>query len=393
MHKEKTMTETRYFGRRLKRNEDPRLLTGQALFTDDVDLPNMGHVAFVRSPHAHARLLHIDTSAAEQLEGVIAVYTTDSLGDYWQPGPLLVSPPPVEGMVYNQRTQVPLAKDKVRYAGEPLAMVVAESRYIAEDATEQVWVEYDPLPPLVDLEKAIAQDAPFVHDDVAFVPGIGANLNAYVKQVKGDGSRFDAIARNAHLVLKRRFYYDHGAAAAMENRGIVAEWDRRAGRLTVWDTTQAPISIRNGLAGMLGLSENQIRVIAPFIGGGFGPKIMMFYPEEVLVPWAAIQLQRPLKWIEDRAENFVATTQERDQIHWAEMALDEDGRILAVRDRFLHDAGAYAPYGLTVPLNSQCTLLGCYDIPAYSTASSHPFLPTSLLSLPIAEPAANMVFL
>src|SRR5690554_3529964 len=116
------MTETRYFGRRLKRNEDPRLLTGQALFTDDVDLPNMGHVAFVRSPHAHARLLAIDTSAAEQLEGVIAVYTADSLGDYWQPGPLLVSPPPVEGMIYNQRTQVPLAKDKVRYAGEPVAM-------------------------------------------------------------------------------------------------------------------------------------------------------------------------------------------------------------------------------------------------------------------------------
>lgn len=359
------MTETRYFGRRLKRNEDPRLLTGQALFTDDVDLPNMGHVAFVRSPHAHARLLAIDTSAAEQLEGVIAVYTADSLGDYWQPGPLLVSPPPVEGMIYNQRTQVPLAKDKVRYAGEPVAMVVAESRYIAEDAAEQVWVEYEPLPPVIDLEQAIAPDAPLVHEDVAYVPGIGANVNAYVKQVKGDGHRFDAIARNAHLVLKRRFYYDHGTAAAMENRGIVADWDRRAGRLTVWDTTQAPVFVRNGLAAMLNLSENQVRVIAPFIGGGFGPKIMMFYSEEVLVPWASMQLGRPIKWIEDRAENFVATTQERDQIHWAEIAFDENGRILAIRDKFIHDAGAYAPYGLTIPLNSQCTLLGCYDIPAY----------------------------
>lgn len=166
-------------------------------------------------------------------------------------------------------------------------------------------------------------------------------------------------------MVSRRFYYDHGTAAAMENRGIVADWDHRAARLTIWDTTQAPISIRNYMASYLGLSENQVRVIAPFIGGGFGPKIMMFYPEEAMICWAAMQLGRPVKWIEDRSENFVATTQERDQIHWAEMALDERGRILAVRDKFLHDAGAYAPYGLTVPLNSQCTLLGCYDIPAY----------------------------
>lgn len=359
------MAETRYFGKRIKRNEDPRLLTGQALFVDDVDLPGMGHVAFLRSPHAHARIVNIDASAAEKMHGVMAVYTAESLGDYWQHGPLLVSPPPIENIVFNQRTQVPLAKDKVRYAGEPVVMVVAESRYVAEDAVDQIWVEYEPLPAVVDLEQAIQQNAPAVHDDVAFVPGVGANVNAHVVQTKGDGARFDAIARNAALVVKRRFYYDHGAAAAMENRGIVAEWDHRAGRLTIWDTTQAPVFIRNGMAALLGLSENQVRVIAPFIGGGFGPKIMMFYPEEVLVPWAAMRLKRPLKWIEDRAENFVATTHERDQIHWAEMALDGNGRILAIRDKFLHDAGAYAPYGLTVPLNSQCTLLGCYDVPAY----------------------------
>ncbi|NLF64971.1 MAG: xanthine dehydrogenase family protein molybdopterin-binding subunit [Chloroflexi bacterium] len=357
--------ETRYFGRRVKRNEDPRLLTGQALFTDDVDLPEMGHAAFLRSPHAHARILSIDMSAAEALEGVIAVYTAEDLGDYWQPGPLLVSPPPVEGIVFNARTQVPLAKGKVRYAGEPVAMVVAESRYIAEDAADLIWVEYEPLPAVVDLEQAISVESPRVHEDVDDVPGVGANVNAHVVQIKGDGARFDAIARNAHLVVKRRLYYDHGTAAAMENRGVVASWDRRDQRLTIWDTTQAPVFIRNGMAALLGLSEQQVRVIAPFIGGGFGPKIMMFYPEEVLVPWASIRLQRPVKWIEDRSENFVATTQERDQIHWAEMALDTEGRILAVRDRFLHDAGAYAPYGLTVPLNSQCTLLGCYDIPAY----------------------------
>jgi carbon-monoxide dehydrogenase large subunit len=358
------MAENKYFGERIRRNEDPRLLTGQALFVDDVDLPRMGHVAFVRSPHAHARILGIDASTASDMEGVIAVYSAESLGDYWQQGPLLVSPPPIEGIIFNQRTQVPLAKGKVRYAGEPVVMVVAESRYIAEDAVDQIWVDYEPLAAVVDLEQAILPDSPRVHDDLEIGPA-GANVNAHVVQIKGNGAHFDAIARNAALVVKRRFYYDHGTAAAIENRGIVADWDHRAARLTIWDTTQAPISIRNYMASYLGLSENQVRVIAPFIGGGFGPKIMMFYPEEAVVCWAAMQLGRPIKWIEDRSENFVATTQERDQIHWAEMALDEHGCILAIRDRFLHDAGAYAPYGLTVPLNSQCTLLGCYDIPAY----------------------------
>ncbi len=359
------MAERKTFGKRMKRNEDPRLLTGQALFTDDVNLPNMGHVAFVRSPLAHARITGIDTSFAEEREGVIGVYTAESLGDYWQHGPLLVSPPPIDDLIFHERTQVPLAKGKVRYAGEPVVAIVAESRYIAEDAVDEIWVDYDPLPAVVDIEEAIKEDSALVHEDVAYIPGVGANVNAHAVQIKGDGERFDAIAKNAHLVLKRRFYYDHGAAAAMENRGVVADWDFRAGRLTVWDTTQAPISIRNGLASLLGLSENQVRVIAPFIGGGFGPKIMMFYPEEVIVTWLAMQLERPVKWIEDRSENFVATTQERDQIHWAEMAFAEDGRILAVRDKFLMDTGAYAPYGLTVALNSQCTLLGCYDVPAY----------------------------
>lgn len=353
------MGATQFFGERIKRNEDPRLLTGQALFTDDVQLPGMVHAAFLRSPHAHARILSIDTTAALEKPGVLAVYTAESLGDYWEPGPLLVSPPPVPDIVFNERTQVPLAKGKVRHVGEPVALVIAESRYLAEDAAEAIWVEYEPLPAVVDLEKALAPDAPLVHDDLS------SNVAAHVVQTKGNGRHYDTIRRQADVVIKRRFRYDHGAAAAMENRGVVAQWDRRAARLTMWDTTQAPVVIRNGIAAMLGLSENQVRVIAPFIGGGFGPKIMMFYPEEVLVPWAAMQLDRPVKWIEDRAENFVATTHERNQIHDAEIALTKDGRILGVHDVFLHDAGAYAPYGLTVPLNSQCTLLGPYQIPNY----------------------------
>ncbi|MCP4360496.1 MAG: xanthine dehydrogenase family protein molybdopterin-binding subunit [Chloroflexi bacterium] len=352
------MAATQFFGERIKRNEDPRLLTGQALFTDDVHLPDMAHVAFVRSPYAHARILSIDASFAWEQEGVLAVITAEDLGDYWQPGPLLVPPPPVKDIVFNQRTQVPLAKDKVRFVGEPVVMVVAESRYIAEDAAEQIFIDYEPLTAVVNLEQAVQPESPLVHDD------LGNNISAHVVQKKGE---FTAVKEKADLHIQRRFHYDHGIAAAMENRGIVAEWDKRAHRLTIWDTTQAPVSIRNGMAALLGLSENQVRVIAPFIGGGFGPKIMMFYQEEVLVPWAAMQLDRPIKWIEDRAENFVATTHERNQVHDVEAAFDSNGCILGIHDTFLHDQGAYAPYGLTVALNSQCTLLGPYDIENYTS--------------------------
>ncbi len=349
---------TRYFGERVQRNEDERLLTGRALFVDDVELPGMLHAAFLRSPHAHARIRSIDVTAALRREGVVAVYTAADLGDYWRPGPLLVPPPPIDGAVFNERTQVPLAKDKVRHAGEPVALVIADSRYVAEDALAEIVVDYEPLPAVVDLERALAPGAPCVHDD------LGTNVAARVRQARGN---YAEAAKRADLVIKRRFVYDRGASMPIETRGVVAQWDGKADKLTVWDTTQAPVVIRDGLAAMLGLSERQVRVIAPFIGGGFGPKIMMFYPEEVLVPWAAIRLGRPVKWIEDRAEHFLATTHERGQIHDAEMALTKDGKILGIRDVFLHDTGAYDPYGLTVPINSQCTLLGVYVVPHYDS--------------------------
>ncbi|MFQ5708198.1 MAG: molybdopterin cofactor-binding domain-containing protein [bacterium] len=347
---------TRYFGERIKRNEDPRLLTGNALFVDDVHLPDLLHAAFLRSDYAHGRIKSIDVTAARNCPGVVAIFTAEDLGAYYRPGPLLVPPPPIENLTFNQRTQVPLAKDKVRHVGEPLAVVVAESRYQAEDALESIVVDVEPLQAVVDLETALEPGAPLVHED------LDANLAAHVVQGKGD---YQAIRARADLLVKRRFYYDRGASAAIENRGIVAHWDEKSQQLTVWDTTQAPIPIRNGLAPMLGLSESQVQVIAPFIGGGFGPKIMMFYPEEMVIPWVALQVRRPVKWIEDRRENFFATTHERGQVHDAELALSRDGRILGVHDVFLHDTGAYDPYGLTVPINSQCTLLGPYHVPNY----------------------------
>jgi len=352
------MEPRRQIGERVRRNEDARLLTGRALFVDDVRLEGMLHVAFLRSQHAHARLGRVDATAARSRPGVVAVYTAADLGDYWRPGPLLVPPPPIAGLVFNACTQVPLARDKLRHVGEPIAMVVAESRYLAEDALDDITVDAEPLPAVVDLENALREGAPRVHEHLP------SNVAAHAIQRKGD---YAEAKRLAHRVIKRRFRYDRGASAAIENRAVAAQWDPRAEELTVWDTTQAPIPIRNGLAQLLGLLQSQVRVVAPFVGGGFGPKIMMYYPEEVLVPWAAMRLGRPVKWTEDRQENFFATTQERGQIHDAEIAVDRNGKVLGVRDVFLHDTGAYDPYGLTVPINSQCTLLGPYEIPNYES--------------------------
>ena len=349
---------TRYFGAPIKRNEDPRLLRGRGLFVDDIGFPDMLHAAFLRSQVAHARIRRIDVAAARERAGVVAVYVAADLGDYWQPGPLLVPPPPIPGITFNQRTQVPLAKEKVRHVGEPLAVVIATSRHVAEDALADIVVDLDPLPAVADIEAALDASSATVHDD------LHSNVAAHVRQTKGDYAA--ARSRAAH-VLRRRFRYDRGASSPIETRGIVANWDARAGQLTVWDTTQAPVFLRGGLAGMLGLSERQVRVIAPFVGGGFGPKIMLFYPEEVVLPWVAMRLERPIKWIEDRKEHFFATTHERDQIHDAEIALGGDGRILGIKDIFVHDSGAYDPYGLTVPINSQCTLLGPYAIEHYDS--------------------------
>lgn len=348
--------EPRHVNARVLRNEDARLLTGRARFVDDVQLPGMLHVAFVRSDYAHARLVTVDVSAARARAGVVAVYTAADLGDYSQPAPLLVPPPPIADLVFHACTHLPLAKGKVRHVGEAIAMIVAESRYIAEDAVRDVVVDVEPLDAVVDLEAALAEGAPLVHEHLE------SNAAAHVVQRKGD---YDAVRATAGVVVSRRFLYDRGASAAIENRAVAAHWDTQAEELTIWDTTQAPIPIRNGLAAKLGLLESQVRVVAPFVGGGFGPKIMMFYPEELLVPWASMRLGRPVKWTEDRQENFYATTQERGQVHDSEMALTRDGRILGVRDVFLFDTGAYDPYGLTIPINTQCTLLGPYDIPHY----------------------------
>ena len=344
-------------GKRVKRVEDPRLLTGGALFVDDVDLPNMLHAAFFRSDYAHARIKNIDTSQAKTIPGVVGVYTAEDMGDAWEPGPPLVSPPPtLENVTFNSRRQVPLVKDKVKHAGEIIAVVVAESRYIAEDAVEEIYVDYEPLPAVVDLEKCLEPGSTLVHED------LDSNLAAHLIQQKGD---YEKARAAADLVINKRFHLDRGAAAAMENRGLVVDWNEKDQHLMVWDATQSPIPIRNGMASRLGLRTHQVRVVAPFVGGGFGPKIMMFYAEEMVLPWLTMQLNRPVKWIEDRRENFYATTQEREQLHEMEMALTKEGRVLGIKQKIIHDTGAYDPYGLTTPLNTQSHSMGAYDVQHY----------------------------
>jgi carbon-monoxide dehydrogenase large subunit len=345
---------TRWFGAPVQRLEDPRLLRGKGKFVDDIDLPAMLHAAVLRSPHAHARLLGIDISAALALPGVHLVLTAHDLGNALEPSPLLV---PHSALTY-PRTQLPLALNEVRYAGEAVAFVVADSRYIAEDALELIEVEYELLPVVHSLEKAAQSGSVLVHEDV---PG---NIAAHLIQSVGEPEYQIA---NAPHVLRETFHVDRGAGMPMECRGVLARWEEHEQMLTCWISTQGPIPIRNGLAAIFQLPEHKVRVVAPDVGGGFGTKIMMFYPEEILTPFAAMRLGRPVKWIEDRRENFIAANQEREQVHEVEYAFDDQGVLLAVRDTFLHDTGAYTPYGIIVPIISACSLPGPYRLRHYAS--------------------------
>ena len=347
------------FGQPVSRLEDKHLLTGRAKFIDDIEIPGMLHAAFLRSDYAHAIIKSIDVSAAKEHPGVVAVYTAEDFGDYWRVGPLQVPPPSaIKGSQFSARPLPPIAKGKVRFSGEPIALVIAESRYIAEDALEDIIFDAEPLPAVIDLEKAWEDTSVLVHDDLP------SNMAALVKQESGD---YEAAKKQADVVISKRLVADHVIGGAMENRGLVVNWDEGRQELVVWATTQAPLPLRSAIAGRMGLAENQVRVITPYIGGGFGPKVMTSQADDVLLPWVSMQLNRPIKWIEDRRENFLATTSERDQVHHAEMALKKDGTILGFKDVFYHNTGAYDPYGMTVPLNTQTHTVSNYRVPNFYT--------------------------
>jgi CO/xanthine dehydrogenase Mo-binding subunit len=349
----------KYFGQPIPRLEDKYLLTGTAKFIDDIEIPGMLHAAFYRSDYAHARILKLDVSEARKRPGVVAVYTAEDFGDYWKPGPLQVPPPTaIAGSQFNARTLVPIAKGKIRFSGEPVAVVIAESRYIAEDAFDDIILEVEPLPAVCDLEKAWEDSSVLVHEDLP------SNMAALVKQQAGN---YEEARKNADLVISRRMLVEHNAGAAMENRGFIAFWDEREQEITIWSTTQAPLPLRGSIARNLDLIENQVRVITPYIGGGFGPKVMSSQADDVLLPWISKQLKRPIKWVEDRRENFLCTTSERDQIHHCELAVKKDGTILGFKDVFYHNTGAYDPYGMTVPLNTQTHTVSNYRVPNFFT--------------------------
>ena len=342
---------TRQFGEPVQRNADPALLKGEGAFIDDIALPGALHAAFVRSAHARARIRSVDVSAAEALPDVVAVYTADNIGALDVELPLLIPHPCI---VSGGKTQRPLARDDVFYAGQCIAMVVAVDRYTAEDACSVIEVDYEPLPVELDLEKAMAGGAPLVHDDI---PG---NVAAHFVQESGDAAAAFAAAEHTTTVRVR---LERSTAAPMECRAVAARWDGVSGELTVWDSTQSTISVRGGIASLFGIDEDSIRVIAPNVGGGFGQKIMMFHPDEILVPFAAMQLDRPVKYVEDRVENFIGASQERAQIHEIALAAKKDGTVLGLRDSFIHDTGAFIPYGIAIAQVASTSIAGPYRIP------------------------------
>src|SRR5216683_2970168 len=341
---------TRMFGARIERNVDPKLLRGEGAFVDDIPLPGALHAAFLRSPHARARIEGIDTAAATRYPGVVAIYTCDDIGALDVEMPLLIPHPSMT----NPRTQRPLARGDVHYVGQTVAMVVAVDRYTAEDAAALIEVDYAPLPVEMDMVKALRDDAPLVH---ASVPN---NLAAHFVQTSGDP---DGAFASAEHVTKITVQVDRSTAAPMECRAVAARSDAVSGELTVWDGTQAPISVRGGLASVFGIDEDKVRVIAPDVGGGFGQKVLLFYPDELLVPMAAMQLGAPVKYIEDRRENFIGSSQERTQIHTIELAALKTGEVIGLRDFFLHDTGAFIPYGIAVAQVASTSIAGPYRIP------------------------------
>ncbi len=338
-------------GSRIPRKEDLRLVTGKGNYVDDFGSDALG-VAFVRSTYAHARVLDTDVTAAAEVEGVVAVYTYEDLpARIGAPLPVLVPHPDLTA----PRTGYPLAKDVIRYAGEPVAMVVATDRYVAEDAAERILISYEPLPPVVGLENAAAAER-LVYPDV---PG---NVAAHMVQESGDARQ--AIDAAPHR-LQLRFDIERSASVPLEGRGVYARWDGRDGSMRVCSSTQLPVSLRNAIASRLDLPLKKVEVIAPDIGGGFGTKLNHPWPEEVLLPWAARLLGKPLKWVDDRREMFIASSSERAQIHFVEVGFDDEGRVLGLSVRFLHETGAYTPYGIIVPIITMSQLPGPYRIPNY----------------------------
>ena len=338
-------------GQGVRRREDARFLAGRGRYVTDLPLAPALHVALVRSLHAHARIVRVDTDAARARPGVHGVFTLSDLPELRGALP----PPVVPAVSVKPYRQSALADGRARFAGEPLAVVVASDPYRATDAAEAVRVEYAPLPAVVDPEQAVRPDAPCVHAEW------GTNVAAAVALASGD---VDAALGGAPVVVTRRFRCGRVTALPLEPRAVAARWDPATPALHVWSSTQMPYAVRQRVAEALGLPLETVRVVAPDVGGGFGTKGPV-YPEDVIVAALARRLGVAVRWTDTRRESFVSTAHAGDQVHTATLALDRDGRILALADDFLIDAGAYLPRGAVVANVTATHLVGLYRLPAF----------------------------
>ena len=346
-----------HIGRSLPRREDRRLLTGRGQFIADLELPRMLHAAFVRSPVAHARIRSVDLSVAAAAPGVaLALSGAELVRELPSlPDTQLSLPSKWSSHVqheFHNPQQPGLAHDKVRHVGEAIAVIVAESRYAAEDAAALVSLDLDPLPAVVSAEAALAHDAPLIHERLQ------TNMFGAFSIAKGDVDV--AMARAPHR-LQRRFYHHRYAAMPIECRGVAALYDPRTDAITIWSATQVVHWVRREVAAILGMPEARVRCVALDVGGGFGVKGHV-YPEDLVIPFLARRLGRPVRWIEDRYEHLMSAAHSRDQLHEAEVGFDNDGRILALRDDFILDCGAWNPIGGGVPYNTAAHLAGPYRI-------------------------------
>ena len=338
-----TGTTTKMVGARALRKEDPRLIVGEGQYTEDVQLRGTLWLAVLRSPHAHARVLGVDASRALSRPGVRGVLTGADVRSACT-GPMPIALADEEGM--SLETRWPVAEDMVRYVGEPVAAVVAEIREEARDALEDIGVEYRTLPAVTDMEQALEDISPVVHEH------LGTNLCWHVE---GSGGDVDGAFREADCILSVRVDQPRLIPGFMEPRAVVASFERGSGTLTVWDTTQEPHEERTILGHILGLPENRIRVIALDLGGGFGAK-MTIYPETYMAAIFSMRLGRPVKSVEGRDEDFVATCHGRGERQYTDLAYRNDGTMLGLKVRLYVDMGAYIHRSTHVTMSRLSTM-------------------------------------
>jgi carbon-monoxide dehydrogenase large subunit len=336
-------------GTRVKRREDPRLITGNATYCDDVKLPGMLFMAVLRSPYGHARITKLDASAARSMRGVVDVVTGVEIKS-------VTGPVPIGGSLPGQKDTIrwPLAIDEVRHVGEPVAVVVAGDRYLARDAAEAIEVDYEPLPAVVDVEQAFADGSPKVHAEFE------NNIAYYSPVSTGDIER---AFESAEVRISRRMVEQRLAPVPMETRAVIAHFNKGEGSLTMWNSTQAPHLLKSILSALTNVSEQKVRVIAPEVGGGFGCKVNV-YPEDLLAAGLAMKTGRPVKWIETRSEAMMATIHGRDHVAYVELAAKRDGTLTGMRIKILAAMGAYEQlFTSLVPTLSGLMISGCYKIP------------------------------